>query len=87
MAMIAEITQPATPVTLGGAFAAVPPRSIDPYASPARSLAPSLNIHGPSLVVVVPDKVDAVIEARGEVGGKGGPKPLWTLGLPLPMAV
>jgi hypothetical protein len=49
--------------------------------SPARSLAPSLDIHGPSLVVVVPDKAGAILEACGEASGKGGSKLLWTLGL------
>ncbi len=86
MTMIAKITEPVTPVALGGAFATVP-RNAAAQASPARFCAPSLNIHGPSLVVVVPDKVDAILEACGEVGATGGSKLLWTLGLLLLMAV
>jgi hypothetical protein len=69
MAMIANIAEPATPVALDGAFVTVP-RAIGPQASRARSLASSLNIHGPSLVVV-PDKVDAILKASGEASGKG----------------
>ena len=86
MTMIAKITDPVTPVALGGAFATVP-RNPRRTSISARSRAPSLNIHGPSLVVVVPDKVDAILEACGEVGAKGGSKLLWTLGLLLLMAV
>lgn len=87
MTMHAKITKPVAPVALDDAFGTIRQRNVAPSASPHRPLPPSVNIHGPSLVVVVPDKVDAIIEACSEAGRKGSPKLLWTLGLLLLLAV
>ncbi len=74
MTMIAKITEPVTPVALDGAFA-------------RRPLSPPVTRNSPSLVIVVPDPLDAIVEVGKEAGLKGGSKLLWTLGAPLPRAV
>jgi hypothetical protein len=56
------------------------------FGVPPRPAAAIRNIHGPSLVVV-PDKVDAVLGACREASRKGGPKLLWTLAFLLLIAV
>jgi hypothetical protein len=87
MTMIAKITDPVAPVALDGAFASVPRRSVAPGASPRRAVAPSVTPNGPSLVIVVPDPLDAIVEVGKEAGLKGGSKLLWTLGVLLLLAV
>jgi hypothetical protein len=86
MTMIAKITDPVTPVAFGGVFAPVPRH---PAANaPARRAAPqSATPNGPSLVIVVPDPIDALVEVGNEAGLKGGSKLLWTLGVLLLLAV
>lgn len=86
MTMIAKITEPVTPVALGGAFATVP-RGVAPSASARRAVPPSVNPNSPSLVIVVPDPIDAIVEVGSEAGLKGGSKLLWTLGVLLLLAV
>ncbi|HXZ17236.1 MAG TPA: hypothetical protein VEH77_14935 [Roseiarcus sp.] len=50
-------------------------------ARPAAGAPSQVNVNGPSLVVVVPDHVDAVLGVCSAAGLKGGSKLLWTLGL------
>ena len=78
MTMIAKITEPVTPVALDRAGAAVQ-RAVAPRASVRRPVPRSLNRNSPSLVIVVPDPVDAIVEVGREAGLKGGSKLLWTL--------
>jgi hypothetical protein len=83
MTMKATITEPVAPVALD-AFGTIRPRDVAPKASPRPT---SVTIRGPSLVVVVPDKVDAVLGACGVTGVKSGPKLLWSLAFLLLLAV
>jgi hypothetical protein len=87
MTMMAKITEPVIPVALDGAFASGPRRNVAPSASPRRAVAPSITPNGPSLVIVVPDPFDAIVEVGSEAGLKGGSKLLWTLGVLLLLAV
>ncbi|SEB81169.1 hypothetical protein SAMN05519104_0166 [Rhizobiales bacterium GAS188] len=86
MTMHARIAKPVVPAVLDDAFAArrrnAAPRACRPHQPPA-----SVAIHGPSLVIVVPDKLDAVLGACREAGGKNVPRPLWTLALLLLLAL
>ncbi|MGD0564488.1 MAG: hypothetical protein ABSA66_15535 [Roseiarcus sp.] len=86
MTMIAKITEPVTAVALDGAFATVP-RRLAPSASPRRPVAPSVTPNSRSLVIVVPDPIDAIVEVGSEAGLEGGSKLLWTLGVLLLLAV
>ena len=76
MTMHARDIGAVAPVALGEVFGAVRPR-------PNAAKAAAMNINGPSLVVVAPDKVDAIAGGCGKAGLEGGAKPLWTLGLVL----
>ena len=86
MTMRAKITRPVAPVTLDDAFAINRPRELARGALRSTQQA-SITINGPSLVINVPDKVDAVLGACSEASRKGGPKLLWTLGILLLIAL
>lgn len=86
MIMIAKIMDPVTPVAFDGAFAPVPRHPVA-NASAGRTAPQSATPNGPSLVVVVPDPIDALVEVGKEAGLKGGSKLLWTLGVLLLLAV
>jgi hypothetical protein len=81
--MIAEITEPTTPA----AFAAVP-QSRAPSAAVRRPVPTCVNPN--SRVIVAPDPLDAIVEVGKDAGPKGHAKllkRLWTLGVPLLLAV
>jgi hypothetical protein len=82
MTMHAKITNPIAPVAFDDVFGAVRPRNVAPGAS-----VPPAAHNNPSLVIVVPDPVDAIVEVGAEAGLKGGPKLLWTLGVLLLLAL
>ena len=86
MTMIAKITDPVTPVAFDGAFATVPRRPV-PDAPAQRPVPMSATPNGPSLVIVVPDPLDVLVEVGREAGLKGGSKLLWTLGALLLLAL
>ena len=86
MTMKAKITQPVAPATLDDAFAINRPRELARNPLPSTQH-PSITISGPSLVINVPDRVDAVLGACSEASRKGGPKLLLTLGILLLIAL
>ena len=86
MTMNAKIVSPIAPVALDDAFGAFRPRNAAPGASALRAIPPAPHNH-PSLVIVVPDPVDAIVEVGAEAGLKGGSKLLWTLGALLLLAL
>jgi hypothetical protein len=85
MTMHAKITTPVAPVALDDAFATVRQRKVAPSASARRAIPPSTTRN--SLVIVIPDPVDAIVKVGSEAGLKGGSKLLWTLGVLLLLAV
>jgi hypothetical protein len=87
MTMHAKIANPVTPVASDDAFGALRPRSVLPATSARRALPPVATRNNPSLVVVVPDPLDAIVAVGGDAGLKGGPKLLWTLGVLLLLAL
>jgi hypothetical protein len=87
MTMHARIAKPVVPAVLGDTFATARRRDAAPRASGPHQPPASVAIHGPSLVIVVPDKLDAVLGACREAGGKNVPRPLWTLALLLLLAL
>jgi hypothetical protein len=86
MTMHAKIANPLAPVALDDVFGAVRPRNAAPGASARRAVPPAAR-NNSSLVIVVPDPVDAIVEVGAEAGLKGGPKLLWTLGVLLLLAL
>jgi hypothetical protein len=85
MTMHAKIANPIAPIALDDAFRALRPRNANPRASARRAVPPPRN--HPSLVIVVPDPVDAIVGVGAEAGLKGGSKLLWTLGVLLLLAL
>ncbi len=79
MTMIAKVTEPVIPFALDRVGATIR-RGVAPRASARRPVPRSLTRDSPSLVVVVPDPVDAIVEVGAEAGLKGASKLLWTLG-------
>jgi hypothetical protein len=67
MTMIAEIADPAALVAFDRA-GATPPRALVASASARPPAPPSLARNDPSLVIVVPDRVDAIDEVGAEAG-------------------
>jgi hypothetical protein len=86
MTMHAKITNPIAPVVFDDVFGAVRPRNVAPGASARRAVPPAAH-NNPSLVIVAPDPVDAIVEVGAEAGLKGGSKLLWTLGVLLLLAL
>jgi hypothetical protein len=85
--MIAKITDPVTPVALVCSGATIP-HAVAPRAFARRPVPRSLNRSNPSLVIVVPDPLDAIVGVGKEAAGLGcGAKPLSTLGALLLPAV
>ncbi len=80
MTTIAKIADPVTPVAPDRAFATVP-RSRAASAAARRPVPPSVPRNSPSLVIVVPDPLDAIVAVGDEAGLKGGSKLLRTLGV------
>jgi hypothetical protein len=87
MTMHSRNITPVSPVALDDVFGAARPRQVVAKASSRRPSRAPINVNGPSLVVVVPDRVDAVIGVCSEAGLKGGAKLLWALGMMLLVAL
>ncbi|WP_158816900.1 hypothetical protein [Methylocapsa sp. S129] len=86
MTMHAKITTPVAPAALDDVLEAIHQRNVAPGASARRPVPPSPTHHSPSLVIVVPDPVDAIVKVGSEAGLKGGSKLLWTFGVLLLLA-
>jgi hypothetical protein len=87
MTMRAKITKPIAAVTLDDAVGAYRQPNVAMSASARRTLSASVAHNSPSLVIVVPDPVDAIVGVGSEAGLKGGSKLLWTLGVLLLLAL
>jgi hypothetical protein len=85
MTMHAKIANPIAPVAFDDAFRIVP-RNAASGASARRAIPPAAR-NKSSLVIVVPDPLDAIVEVGAEAGLKGGSKLLWTLGVLLLLAL